>query len=367
MGPPMGMGVASSGPTEVGVMTVAETQVPYAVTLPGRAVATEQTDIRPRVSGMISEIAYVPGQAVAVGDLLFRIDAASYEAALASAEATLSSAQAALAAAQRTVDRYDQLGDVVTSSDRDTATTALMQATATVKSAEAALQTAQLNLDWTEVRSPIAGVVDLPQVSVGALVTANQTDALTTVTQSDPIYVDVAESAARIARVRDQIDSGSLTPDAGLTATLALESGTAYDKIGQLVSPGLSVSTSTGAVDFRFEFDNSDHRIMPGQFLRVDIVIAHQTAFLVPQRAGTRQSDGSLTVFIAENGIAKQVTLTTKGSYQNAWIVTSGLGDGDQVILDGLTSLRDGAEVTTVPVTIDAAGVVQDVTPAAGN
>ncbi|MCO5133177.1 MAG: efflux RND transporter periplasmic adaptor subunit, partial [Phyllobacteriaceae bacterium] len=217
------------------------------------------------------------------------------------------------------------------------------------------------------VTSPIAGFADVSNVSVGAIVTANQTDALTTVTALDPIYVDVAESAARIARVRERIDAGSMQPGETLAATLELESGTSYDGTGRLVSPGVTVSTTTGAVDMRFEFDNPDRMILPGQFLRVNVEIGRQTAILVPQRATERQADGSLTAFVAEDGAARQVTLTYAGTYENAWVVTDGVSPGDRIILDGLSNLSDGAEITTVPVTINAAGVVEDAAASEGD
>ncbi|MEZ5720493.1 MAG: efflux RND transporter periplasmic adaptor subunit [Paracoccaceae bacterium] len=285
MGMPPG---GAMGPTEVGVMVLEETEVPFSVTLPGRAVAEAQTEIRPRVSGMIEDIVFRPGTFVQVGDVLFRLEADSYEAAHAAALAALASAEVTRDAAQATVDRYERLEGVgVTTSDLQAAQATLAQAKAGVSSAEAALQSATLDLDRVEVTSPIAGFADVSNVSVGAIVTANQTDALTTVTALDPIYVDVAESAARIARVRERIDAGSMQPGETLAATLELESGTSYDGTGRLVSPGVTVSTTTGAVDMRFEFDNPDRMILPGQFLRVNVEIGRQTAILVPQRAAS--------------------------------------------------------------------------------
>ncbi|MCB1356606.1 MAG: efflux RND transporter periplasmic adaptor subunit [Maritimibacter sp.] len=358
MGPPGG----ASGPTEVGVVTLEQTEVPFTVTLPGRAAASEQTEIRPRVGGMIEEILFQPGTNIEAGDVLFRLEADSYEAAYAAAEAELASAQAARDTAQATVDRYTRLEGVgVTTSDLQAAQASLAQAEATLSGAKASLQSAKLDLDRVIVTSPIAGVVDVSQVSVGALVTANQADALTTVTALDPIFVDVAESSARITRVRERIDQGAMQPGAALDATVTLESGSTYQGTGTLVSPGISVSTSTGSVDMRFQFDNPDRMILPGQFLRVQLAIGSQSAILVPQRATERQSDGTLTAFLATDGRAEQVTLSYTGTYQNAWVVTDGVSAGDQVIVDGLSNLTDGAEVTTVPVTITASGVVEEV------
>ncbi len=262
------------------------------------------------------------------------------------------------------MDRYTKLEKTsISVSDLESAQVALAQAKAAPLQAKADLQTAQLDLDRTVIRSPIDGVPDVAAVSVGSLVTANQTTALTTVTRLDPIYVDESESSARIVRVRQRIASGSLTRGAQLKVSLLLEPGEEYDGTGTLISPGATVSTTTGTVDFRFQFDNPNHQIMPGQFLRAKITLGDTQAILVPQGATTREGDGSLSAFIALNGKAKKVTLTTSGTYDNARIVTDGVASDDAVILDGLKNLRDGAEIKTVPVTINAEGVVKDAVP----
>ncbi|WP_417272100.1 efflux RND transporter periplasmic adaptor subunit [Celeribacter halophilus] len=351
--------------TEVGVMELTESEVPVSTTMPGRAVAKEETEIRPRVEGVIKEIAYTPGRRVEEGDLLFRLDSETYEAALASAEAALDSAKATLSTAQALYDRYAKLEGVgASTSDLESARATLAQAKAGVKSAEADLQQAQLDLERVEIRSPIAGIPDVPEFSIGSLVTANQSDALTTVTRLDPIYVDVSESSARRMRIGELFDDGTLTPGKELDVELTLENGDVYDRKGTLVSPGVTVSTTTGSIDSRFEFDNPEHKIMPGQFLRAEVIFGTTRGILVPQRATTRQSDGTLTAFVAEDGTAHQVTLTYSGTAENAWIVTEGVEVGDMIILDGLTNLKDGAEITTVPVTINESGVVEDVVAA---
>lgn len=353
-----GMG---GGPTEVGVVMLEEADAPFQVVLPGRAVAHDQTEIRPRVEGTVEEILYRASERVEAGDLLFRLDSETYDAALAAAEAAQASAQATLTAAQATVDRYQRLsGSSVTQSDLDSATATLAQAQASLKSAEASLKSARLNLERTEIRAPIGGYADLSQVSVGTLVTANQSTALTTITRLDPVYVDVQESSARMLRIRKLLETGSLTRADDLQIDLTLETGDSYEGQGRLVSPGAEVSTTTGTVDFRIEFDNPDRVILPGQFLRVTMTLGSTRAILVPQRATSRASDGTLTAFVAEDGTARQVELTSAGTWQNAWIVTEGVEAGAALIVDGLRNLRDGAEVSPVPVSIDADGLVQD-------
>ncbi|WP_347265682.1 efflux RND transporter periplasmic adaptor subunit [Paracoccus sp. (in: a-proteobacteria)] len=349
------------GPTEVGVITAAEEDVPYVVTLPGRAIAYQKTGIRPQVGGEVLEIAYDPGRPVRSGDVLFRLDPETLAAALAAAEAGVAGAEASLIQAQNTVTRYRRLeGSGVSAVDRADAEVALKQAEAALKSAEAARDAARLSLQHTEIRSPIDGVADVAAVSVGDLVTASQSDYLTTITQLDPIYVDVSESSARMLRNRERISAGTLTTDGRLEARLILETGEEHRGEGRIVRPGITVSATTGTVPIRLQFDNAERMILPGQFLRVQLTLGRTRAVLVPQRATRRASDGTLTAFVVREGKAQQVTLSEQGSYRNSWIVTQGIDPGEKLVLDGLENLRAGAEVTTVPVTIDAQGVVRE-------
>jgi membrane fusion protein (multidrug efflux system) len=353
-----------AGPTAVGIVTLREEPVPFTVELPGRAVAFEQADIRPRVEGVVQEIPYDPGRPVKVGDVLFRLERDSYEATLTAAEAEVAQADSANQAAQVTLDRYTRLeGSGVTQETVDAARVALLQAQAALKGMQAALKIAELDLDRTEIRSPIDGVADVPKVSEGALVTANQTEALTTVTRLDPIYVDVAESSARMLRVRERVREGSLRPGETIKMTLTLENGRVYDATGAIVSPGVLVSQTTGTLNIRVRFPNPDRQIIPGQFLRVEATLGSTQGILVPQIATSRSATGVLTAFVVRDGKAAPVTLTDAGSHQNAWIVTGGIEAGDQLIVDGLRNLRAGAEVAPVAVTIGPDGVI---TPTSG-
>ena len=350
------------GPTPVGVVTTAEEDVPRTVTLPGRAIAYQQTAIRPQVGGEILDIVYDPGRPVRAGDVLFRIDPETLAAALAAAEASVAGAEASLTQAQNTVTRYRRLeGSGVSAVDRANAEVALKQAEADLAAARAARDAAQLSLDRTAILSPLDGMADVPQVSVGDLVTANQSEALTTITQLDPIYVDVSESSARLMRSRTGGSAGQLIRTGAVQTRLTLETGEEYQGEGRLVSPGIAVSPTTGTVPIRLRFDNPDLRILPGQFLRVQMTLGSTRAVLVPQRATSRASDGTLTAFVVRDGRAQQVVLSEQGSYRNNWIVTQGISPGEQLILDGLDDLRAGTEVAPVPVQIDAQGVVREI------
>lgn len=355
-----------SGPIKVGSLRLSYEDVPYVRTLPGRAVAYERTDIRPRVSGAIVEILYPPGATLNPGDPMFRIEDATYRAALASAKAAVSGAEAELATALATAERYRALqGSAATAANLQTAEAAVAKARSTLAAAWANMESAQIDLDHTTIASPIAGVAGKPAVSVGALVTANQTAALATVTRLDPIYVDVADSSSGMLRMRDRVAAGKLQLGDQIGLQLLLETGLPYNRDGELVVLGSEVSSSTGTVEMRIRFDNPDRLILPGQFLRVETTLGTTRAILVPQRATTRSADGTLSVWLVRDGKVHRVAIDASGSHNNAWVVTDGVQEGDVLVVDGLSNLREGAEVATVPVTIDSLGVVRDIAPAA--
>ena len=367
-GPGGGAGGGPKGPVKVGVMTLTRADVPRKSVLPGRAIASQQANIRPRVTGMVTEILYVPGQRLAAGDLMFRLDSASYEAELESARAAVAKAEAVLSQAEAAAKRAAALeGSGASRVTVETAQASAAEAQAGLRAAEASLRLAEQSLSWTEIRSPIDGIAGFPAVSVGDLVTNGQGDALALVTTLDPIHVDLFEPAARLLSIRQQIDSGALRPEERLEVTLTLENGQTHKGGGTLVAPSVSVSTTTGTQDVRFRFDNPDGLILPGMFLRGEVVVGRMEAIRVPQRAATIGQGGVLSVFLAEGGKAAKRQVRPVGSDGNDWLIAEGLEPGSELIVDGLTSLREGAEVETVPVTIDAQGVVRDAAQAAGN
>ncbi|WP_028713578.1 efflux RND transporter periplasmic adaptor subunit [Paracoccus sp. J55] len=351
----------ASGPKEVGVVAVKAESVPLVSTLPGRAVARDAVDIRPRVDGFVTEVLYNPGQPIKAGDPMFRIDPTTYEAAVEEARANLASAKAAVPQAEAAYERARRLqGSGSTQAALEQAQATMEQAQAAATAAEAALKLAETQLSWTTIASPLDGLPSVAAVSPGDLVTSGQSDALATVTQLDPIDVDMYEPSARLQRIRDRIESGQIKMSQTLKAQLTLENGATYAATGEMVAPGYTVSTSTGAIDFRFRFDNPERRILPGMFVRGTIEIGRIQAILVPQMAATRSRDGTLSAWVAEDGKAAKRVLTEEGVHQNSWIVTAGLQAGDALIVNGITGLAEGAEIAATPVEIDENGVVRD-------
>lgn len=355
--------VAAQGmpPKTVGVMQIEEQDVPRIFTLPGRAVAANAAEIRPRVSGIVTELLYEPGQEIARGTPMFRIDDTTYQASVAAAEADLASARAQLTEAESSLRRNQALlGSGTTQAQVESAQATRDQAQAQVSAAEAALVQAQAELDWTTVTSPLDGIASVAEASIGDLVTANQSDAMATITQLDPIEVDMYEPSSRFLSVLDDINDGRLRLNDELRATLTLENGRTYQAVGELIAPGVTVSTSTGSIDTRFRFDNPDKLILPGMFLRGQVELGVTRAILVPQTAASRDKIGQLSAWVVEDGKTSKRDLTADGSYRNQWIVTEGLANGETLVVDGMSGLSEGAEVQTAPVTVDEAGVVRD-------
>ena len=355
-------------PKQVGVVELARQNVPRVVTLPGRAVAASDTAIRPRVGGIITEILYRPGQLIEAGTPMFRIEDRTYQANLAGAEAQVASARAQVTQAQSSFDRTQQLlGSGTTQAQVEQAQATLDQASAGLQSAEAALILAEADLEWTTVTTPISGFASVAAASVGDLVTAGQAEAMATVTQLDPIEVDMYEPSSRFLSVLDDINDGNLRLNDELNAVLTLENGREYQAVGELVAPGVTVSTSTGSIDTRFRFDNPDNLLLPGMFLRGQVELGVTEAFLVSQSAAIRDKIGNLSAWVVVDGAVQQRPLTEDGSYQQQWIVTDGLEDGDMLVVDGMTGLAEGAEVVSVPVTFDNQGVVRETAPASAS
>lgn len=358
----LGTGPSPDTVQEVGVITATETDVPQIVTLPGRAVAYEAASVRPRIGGVIDAIDFKAGDFLEAGAPMFRLEIDTLDVALAAAEASVAGARAARQSAQATVTRYQTLeGRGVSRADLEAAEVDLQRAEADLSRAEADLQSARLERQRATITAPISGVASRTTATIGSLVTANQSEALATVTRLDPIYVDAGVASAGILEARRRIAEGVMTPQEPPGIALILGGGERHATDGKIVDSGTTVSTSTGTVDLRIEIPNPDRLILPGQFLRVEMTLGTIRAILVPQRATSRLADGSLSVHLARDGRARRVTLATLGAWNNAWVVTDGISPGDQVIVDGLSNLQDGTMIDPVPVTLDERGVVTDI------
>ncbi|RWD70890.1 efflux RND transporter periplasmic adaptor subunit [Mesorhizobium sp.] len=360
---PAGMGGA--GRPEVGVVTLHPQSVAITAELPGRTAASLIAEVRPQVDGIIRQRLFQEGAEVVAGQPLYLIDPASYQAAYDSAVATQQKAEAAVPTAQAKFDRYAGLlkQNVVSKQDYDDAAATLAQAQADVAAAKASVETAKISLDRTSITAPIAGRIDKSTLTPGALVTANQETVLTTIRSLDPINVDVTQSSTNLLNLRQAINEGRLKfSGTNVSVKLKLDNGTIYAQNGKLEFAGANVDQSTGTFALRAQFPNPDRLLLPGMYVRaiVEEGVA-QNSFLVPQRGVTRDPKGQATAMINAQGKVEQRVLSVRNSVGNNWLVDSGVGDGDRVIVEGLQLVRAGGDATAVEVTIDeTTGEIKD-------
>ncbi|WP_281060881.1 efflux RND transporter periplasmic adaptor subunit, partial [Mesorhizobium sp. M7A.F.Ca.US.006.01.1.1] len=361
---PAGMG--APGKPEVGVVTLHPQSVAITAELSGRTAASLVAEVRPQVNGIIQQRLFKEGSEVAAGQPLYLIDPASYKASYDSAVAAQQKAQAAVPTAQAKFDRYAGLlkQNVVSKQDYDDAAATLAQAQADVASAKASAETARISLDRTSITAPIAGRIDKSTLTPGALVTANQDTVLTTIRALDPINVDVTQSSTNLLNLRQAISEGRLKfSGPNVSVKLKLENGTIYTQTGKLEFAGANVDQTTGTFALRAEFPNPDRLLLPGMYVRalVEEGVA-QNSFLVPQRAVSRNTKGEATAMVINaQGKVETRVLAVRNSVGNNWLVDSGVGDGDRVIVEGMQLVRPGGDATGVEVTIDeTTGEVKD-------
>jgi membrane fusion protein (multidrug efflux system) len=370
---PVGNGAAGGAPQRppqpVSVVIMKKSEQPITAVLPGRAAPFQIADIRPRVTGEIKQIAFKQGNEVKAGDLLYKIEDSTYVAEVAQAKATVSKAEASIPSAQANLSRYERLvNSGATQIEYENARVTLLQAQADVAQANAALNAAQINLDLTEIRAPFDGVTSISNVSIGNIVTANQTTALTTLRRLDPVYIDLIDSSTNLLELRSAMASGRLSGDPRKAdIRLALEDGTDYPLTGKLDMADMAVSETTGTYQIRALFDNPKDMILPGTYVRATVTLGNESGYLIPQRAATRNARGELSAkFVTADGKVETRIFPTSSVSGNSWLVTQGVADGDRLVVDGFQWIADGATVQPVEATVNDKGfVVEAPKPAA--
>ncbi|MGB1539859.1 MAG: efflux RND transporter periplasmic adaptor subunit [Rickettsiales bacterium] len=347
---------AGSGPAEqanpaaqqglsLAAIKVTPRPVTYHKELPGRVVAYQISEIRPQVSGIITERMFEEGSSVEEGQQLYQIDPAPYQAAYNSALADLKKAQANVKSVKAKTNRYAELVKIeaVSKQEYDDLKASLAQAEADIAIAKAAMERAKINLDYTKVYAPISGRIGKSTVTKGALVTADQTQPLATITQLDPVYVDMTQSSADLMRLRSHAEKFESIP-----VTLQMDGmNNTYQETGTLQFHEVTVDRTTDSVQLRALFPNPDHVLLPGLFVRTRLKLAYDNALLVPQASAQRRPDGSLFVWVLDaEGKTAQATLTSDQTVDGYWVVSGGLQPGDIVLTEGLMTLQPGMPVT---------------------
>lgn len=341
----------AQGPVAAGYVVVQPSTVSIEQDLPGRVTAYQISEVRPQVSGVVMRRLFQQGALVRQGQPLYEIDPRIYQTAVAQAEANLRSARASEEAASAREERYRPLAKsrFVSRQAYDDVLAQARQAKAAVSQNEAALQEARINLRFTRVPAPIGGRVGASNVTEGALVTANQADALTTITRLDPVYVDIQQSAPDLLALRRALARGGAIPTT-IQVRLTLPDGSDYGYTGTVQFTEVVVNPDTGSVTLRARFPNSQSILLPGMFVKARFAQAvDRTAFLVPQQAVSRDPRGNATLWVVGPGnSAVQRTVVAERTIGPSWVVTQGLAPGERVITEGIGKLKEGAKIKPV-------------------
>jgi membrane fusion protein, multidrug efflux system len=340
-----------AGKPAVTVVTLHPVPVSLTTELPGRVSAYRVAEVRPQVNGVILKRLFTEGERVTAGQQLYQIDPGPYQASLSSAQASLARARAAVQVSRLTVERYKTLVEVhaVSRQDYDNAAAKLQQDEADAAAGDAAVRAATINLTYTKMYSPISGRTGRSTITEGALVTANQASSLVTITQLDPVYVDVTQPTTTLVRLERELASGQLrTAGANKApAKLMLEDGSLYELPGTLQFSEVTVDQGTGSVTLRAIFPNPTELLLPGMFVRATIQEGvRESAILAPQQGITHASDGTgSALVVGANDHVEKRTVELDRAIGDQWIVTRGLKSGDRLIVAGLQRVKPGVQV----------------------
>jgi len=334
---------------EVGVVTLQPQTVTLKRELPGRTSPYLVAEVRPQVGGIVKERLFTEGSRVKAGQPLYQLDDAIPRAEQETARAALVRAQATLNSARPKADRWAELAKTgnVSKQDNENMIAALRQAEADVVAAQAVLDRGNVILAHARITAPISGRIGKSSVTQGALVTANQTEALATVQQLDPIYVDVTQSSAEWLELRKQIAAGRLEQGTNLPVTVVLEDGSRYPHEGKLTFTDVTVDQGTGSFLFRVVVPNPEDVLLPGMYVRAVVSSGvRANALLVPQQAVARDPKGNTSAMVVgDDGKVAVRPVRVTHAIGDKWLVDEGLRAGDRVIIEGLQKIRPGMPV----------------------
>jgi multidrug efflux system membrane fusion protein len=336
-GKPVDSGVP---PPEVSVATVVSKPVHQWDEFTGRIAATDTVELRPRVSGYIDRIAFKEGDEVKAGDLLFVIDPRPYRIALDSAQAQLERARSAAQFADLQERRAQPMIEqqAISRGEYDQRATNLTQGNADVRAAEAAVATARLNLDFTRVRSPIAGRIGRALLTVGNLAQADES-LLTTVVSQDPVYVYFQPDEQTYLRYAELARKGK-RPNSANPVRIGLASDTGYPYEGTVNFVNNQVDPATGTINARAVVPNPDYVFTPGLYARVQLQGSGEfPAILIDDKAVMTDQDRKYVYVLGPENKAMRKDITLGGVIDGLRIIKSGLEPNDKVIVAGLQKI----------------------------
>lgn len=348
----LGAHAADAPPAAVTVEQVKVGELPVVLEYPARTTGYREVQVRAQVGGILQERTYQEGSRVQKDQVLFRIDARPYEAALARAKGALAQEQARHRQTDRDLKRIRELQKkgFASESELDNAISNFEQSKANIEAAQAEVQSRQIDLDYTTVRAPITGITSKESVSEGSLIVAGDPSAslLTQITQLDPIFVNFAYPDAEAERLRRDLSAGSLVPPSSgkLSVEVHFGDGSTYPTAGEVDFTDSLIDRGTGTVSARGVVPNPEQKLLPGQFVRVQVKgLTRPNAITVPERAVAQGPRGTFVYVVDEQNIARMRQVTTGDTAGGRWLILSGINDGDRVIVDGLPKVRPDTPV----------------------
>jgi len=330
----------------VDVIQVTTQPVNVTSTLPGRTNAYRIAEVRPQVRGIVTSRKFVEGSLVEKGDVLYQLDASTYQAALASMKANLARSEATLTRTELQAKRYSELvkKHAVSQQDYEDAQATYKEALASVKAAQANVNAAQIDLNYTKITAPISGRIGRSLVTEGALVTANQTAALATIQQLDPLYVDLSQPSNELLKLRQ---SAGRDTEELKGIKLFLDDGTPIEQKATLQFAEVSVNESTGTVNVRAILPNPDQFLLPGLYVRAKVPTEDRpNGILIPQAALSRNARGEASVLVVNSeNVVEARPVVANHTIGSKWLIDSGLEAGETIIVSGLQKVKPGSTV----------------------
>ena len=327
------------------VLEVVPQRVPIAVEAVGQVEGSKEVEVRARVTGILLKRTYREGDIVSAGATMFKIDPALFEIALAQAKAQLAQEQARNEQSRRESMRLKQLAaeKAISQKEYDDASSNLKLSDATLQAAQANVRQAELNLSYTSVAAPVSGVSGRAVRSEGSLISAGADSLLTSISQVDPIWVRFSLSESDLAKLPQR----RLVRGAQVEVSLILADGTRYPGKGRLNFAATQIDTRLGTQQLRAEFDNAKGQLLPGQFVRAQLIAGQRdNVFLVPQTAVMEAEAGYMLFVMDKEGKAALRPVQMGDWIGSDWMVLGGLAAGDRVIVDNLLKLRPGVPVS---------------------
>ncbi|MBU2158366.1 efflux RND transporter periplasmic adaptor subunit [Pseudomonas sp. NPDC079086] len=337
---------------EVVVETVKAEALPLELEYSARTAGFREVQVRAQVSGILQERTYLEGSQVKKGQVMFRIDPRTYQAALSRAKGALAQEQARYRQTERDLKRIRELQKkgFASESELDNAVSNFEQSKANIQAAEAEVQSKQIDLDYTTVKAPISGITSKETVSEGSLMVAGDPSAslLSNITQLDPIYVNFAAPDSDVESVRSGLQNGSLVlpEDGKMGVQITLGDGSVYPLEGKVDFTDSLIDRGTGTVSARAVVPNPEQTLLPGQFVRVQVKgLSIPNAMTLPERAIAQGPGGTFVYVVDEGGVARMRQVTTGHTAKGRWVIVSGISAGDRVIVEGLPKVRPDTPV----------------------